>query len=124
MTVPAPPHRTPLLRTTLVWLAGNLFIGLCAIYPIGVFDTLTYYLRAVDGEDVVAPYGSDGAKFAVVEIVVMGALVLAAAVLLNRRQWRRFRAVRPTEPLPLLAATAAALALPFLWFWFGTDRSF
>ena len=60
-------------------------------------------------------------RFAVVEIAVTGVVLLVAAVLFNRRQWRRFRAVRLVAFLPLLAATLVALALPFLWFWFGTD---
>ncbi|WP_328650451.1 hypothetical protein OG598_19235 [Micromonospora sp. NBC_00330] len=124
MTVPATANRTRLLRIVLVWLAGNLVIGLCAIVPIAALDTLTYYLRAINGQDVVAPYGRDGARFAVVEIAVTGVVLLVAAVLFNRRQWRRFRAVRLVAFLPLLAATLVALALPFLWFWFGTDRSF
>ncbi|MEU1745193.1 hypothetical protein ACPXB5_02965 [Micromonospora arida] len=124
MTVPATANRTRLLRIVLVWLAGNLVIGLCAIVPIAALDTLTYYLRAINGQDVVAPYGRDGARFAVVEIAVTGVVLLVAAVLFNRRQWRRFRAVRLVASLPLLAVTLVALALPFLWFWFGTDRSF
>ncbi|MET7374823.1 hypothetical protein [Micromonospora arida] len=124
MTVPATANRMRLPRIVLVWLAGNLVIGLCAIVPIAALDTLTYYLRAINGQDVVAPYGRDGARFAVVEIAVTGVVLLVAAVLFNRRQWRRFRAVRMVASLPLLAATLVALALPFLWFWFGTDRSF
>ncbi|PWR13063.1 hypothetical protein DKT68_01690 [Micromonospora acroterricola] len=123
MTVPATANRTHLLRIVLVWLAGNLVIGLCAILPIGALDTLTYYVRATNGHDVVAPYGPVGARFAVAEIAVTGTVLLVAAVLFNRRQWRRLRAVRFVGFLPLLAATFLPLALPLLWFWFGTDRS-
>ncbi|MDG4810553.1 hypothetical protein O7634_27680 [Micromonospora sp. WMMD1120] len=116
--------RTRLLRITLAWLAGNLVIGLCAIVPIAALDTLTYYLRALNGEDVVAPYGSAGARFAVVEVVVLSTVLLVATVLVNRRQWRRFRALRSVGFPALLLATLVPLALPFLWFWFGTDRTF
>ncbi|MET8045791.1 hypothetical protein ABZU25_33585 [Micromonospora sp. NPDC005215] len=123
MTVPVTADRTHPLRIIVVWLAGNLLIGLCAIVPVGALDTLTYYLRAIDGQDVVAPYGRNGARFAVVEIAVTGTALLVAAVFLNRRQWRRFRAVRFVGPPLLLAATLVVLAVPFLWFWFGTDHT-
>ncbi|SCE74648.1 hypothetical protein GA0070607_1071 [Micromonospora coriariae] len=122
--VPATANRPGLLRIVLVWLAGNLVIGLLTIVLIAAVDTLTYYIRAINGDEVVAPYGRDGARFAVFEIAVMGTVLLVAVVLFNRRQWRRFRAVRFVGSLPLLAATVVALALPFLWFWFGTDHSF
>jgi hypothetical protein len=124
VTVPVKVHRWRLLRTALVWLAGNLFIGWCAILPIAVLDTLTYYIRAANGDDVVRPYGPVGARFAVVEIAVVSTALLIATVLLNWRQWRRLRAECPLNPVPLMAATAVLLTTPFLWFWFGTDRTF
>ncbi|GAA1657327.1 hypothetical protein [Actinoplanes couchii] len=108
----------------LVWLAGDLFIGWCAIFPIAALDTLTYYIRAANGDDVVRPYGPVGARFAVAEIAVVGTALLIAAVLLNRRQWHRLRAACLLNPMLFMAVTAALLTMPFLWFWFGTDRTF
>lgn len=124
MTVPVKVNPGRLLRTILIWLAGNLFIGWIAIFPIVVAHNLSYYIRAMNGEDVLAPYRLVGARLAVVELVVSTILVLAALVFFNRRQWRRLREIRPVATLPLAVMTAMVLVLPFLWFWFGTDRSF
>lgn len=124
VTVPVKVNRWQLLRTTLAWLAGNLLIGWCAILPIAAFDTLTYYIRAANGDGVVRPYGPDGARFAVVEIAVVSTALLIATVIFNRRQWRQLRPERPLHPLALMAAAAVLLTMPFLWFWFGTDRTF
>ncbi|MCZ7437914.1 hypothetical protein O7598_16010 [Micromonospora sp. WMMC241] len=117
--MPTTDIRTPLLRTVLAWLVGNLLIGVCAILPIGAIHTLSHYLRAAAGDDVVSPYGPAGARFAVAEISIMSAVLLVAATFVNRR----LRRARHVGLVPLLAATLVPLALPFLVFWFGTDHS-
>ncbi|WP_433728354.1 hypothetical protein ACQP2Y_14730 [Actinoplanes sp. CA-051413] len=112
------------------WVAGNLVIGYFMILPLGTADTLAYYLRAVHGDDVVAPYGSDGATFAVVEILVLAGSLLTISVFFNRRHWRRFLAAQE-RPLPRKAAFLTALVLgaatlyglPFLLFMMATNRT-
>lgn len=112
------------------WAAGNLAAGYIMILPLGIADTLTYYVRSVRGDDVVAPYGSDGAAFAVVEILVLAGLVLTISFLFNRRQLRRFRAVQQ-RPLRRRAGLSAAMVagaaflhvLPFIVFMTATDRT-
>ncbi|MGW4945547.1 hypothetical protein ACWEOZ_28610 [Actinoplanes sp. NPDC004185] len=130
MTI-APDDRRP--RRALVapaWAAGNLVIGYLMILPLGIADTLTYYVRAVRGDEVVAPYGSDGATFAVAEIVVLAGILLTISFFFNRRQWRRFRAAqglplrRKAAFLTAMVLGAAALyGLPFLLFMTATDRT-
>lgn len=112
------------------WTAGNLAAGYVMILPLGVADTLTYYVRSVRGDDVVAPYGSDGATFAVVEILVLAGLLLTLSFFFNRRQLRRFRAaqerpLRRRDGLPAVMVLGAALlhVLPFIVFMTATDRT-
>ncbi|MDI6105734.1 hypothetical protein QLQ12_44870 [Actinoplanes sp. NEAU-A12] len=128
----APSGRRPHpARVALAWLAGNLIIGYFVIMPLAVIDNLTYYVRAVRYNDVVAPYGPAGAKFAVAEIIFWTAVLLTASVLLNRRQWRRFRDARPYPPRMAAATVTAMIAgiavvqlLPYLLFMTATDLTF
>ncbi|HWS39099.1 MAG TPA: hypothetical protein VN408_40945, partial [Actinoplanes sp.] len=127
VTMPIKASRVRLLWIAVIWLAGNLLIGLFAIFPISVVDTLIYYIRAANGDDVVQPYGPVGARFAVAVIAVTGALLLIAAVLFNRRQWSRLRNIRPVGSMMMMMmmlVTILPWPLPFLWFYFGTDRTF
>lgn len=123
------PHAGPVV---VAWLISNLAIGYLMIIPLGVADTLGYYIRAVHlHDDVVVPYGSVGARLAVAEILVASAVLLAAGVLLNRRHWRRLRAAGP-RPGQAAGMTAVAMIvgivvvqmLPFLVFMTATNRTF
>ena len=112
------------------WFVGNLIIGYFVIFPLGEVDTLTYYVRAVGHDDVVAPYGSAGAKFAVAEILFSAVVLLTVSVFVNRRHWRRFKAARQS-PLRWRATAFTAMVMgaaviqlmPFLLFMSATDRT-
>jgi hypothetical protein len=81
--------------------------------------------------DVVAPYGSAGARFAVAEIVFSAVVLLTVSVFVNRRHWRRFKAARQ-NPLQrratvftaMIVGAAVIQLLPFVLYMTATDRTF
>ena len=125
--IEAPPvHRPRPGLVALAWLVSNLIIGYFVIFPLSEADTLTYYIRAARSNDVVAPYGSAGATFAVAEILFSAAVLVTVSFFVNRRHWRRFKAASRRRAAVFTAAVAGVAVLqllPFLLFMTATDRT-
>jgi hypothetical protein len=130
LSIETEDHRPLRDLVVLAWTVGNLLIGYFVILPLGSADTFTYYVRAVRDNDVVAPYGADGATFAVVEILVLAGILLTISLFFNRRQWRRFQAARngpfrrkAVIVTAMVIGAAALQILPFVLFMTATDRT-
>jgi hypothetical protein len=131
LTAKAIGRRPRLSLAVLAWTVSNLIIGYFVIFPLVEIRIFVEYVRAVWHHTVVPPYGSTGAKFSVVVILLLSAFLLGISILVNRRYWRRFNAAgshpfpsRPMAWVLIIVGVAVVQIIPFLVYKTATDLTF
>jgi hypothetical protein len=90
------------------WGAANLALGYALAFPLTSAVVFGYYVRAKVWGDVSAPYGSAEAQVGAAFAVVGAGVLLAVALLVDRRLRRTLR----WPAIVFWPATAALLATP------------
>jgi uncharacterized membrane protein YhaH (DUF805 family) len=112
---------TRLLRAHVTWLAANLVLGYCATFPLLAGVLLEEYGEAEILGDQAAPFHYEEAALTLCFFVVGIAFVTTVFAVANRRLRR---SLASWHPAAFWLVSIALQIVPFIWFMWGTDRSF
>ncbi|HYQ62614.1 hypothetical protein [Actinophytocola sp.] len=73
------------------WAVTNLLLGYALAFPVTSAVAFSYYVRAKVWGTVASPYGGAEAQISIAFVLVGGGVLVALAVLMNRRYRRTMR---------------------------------